>query len=281
MVKIIMRQISLFFLILLALTFHFSRASALETPWQSASNLQGRLISAVEAVGTRADIPAALEIRLAQGWHMYWRMAGAGGLPPVFDWSASENVADVVISWPIPRRYTFMDMESFGYEGTVLFPLTIKPKIIGEALTLNLKADIMVCNEICVPQTITLIASLPAGAETEGSSAAVIARAFEKLPAQKDGPALAIKSVILGPDALVAQVEANKGLQKIDLFVEAQGVSIWAPPEIIPDKDDPRKGLVRIAKPPGMDNLATALSGQSVTLTLTDGVRALEKTYPF
>ena len=30
---------------------------------------------------------AGIEIRLAPGWHTYWRAPGSAGIPPTFDWS--------------------------------------------------------------------------------------------------------------------------------------------------------------------------------------------------
>ena len=46
---------------------------------------------------------AAVEIRLAPGWHTYWRVPGEAGIPPRFDWSGSQNLAAVAYEWPRPE----------------------------------------------------------------------------------------------------------------------------------------------------------------------------------
>ena len=52
---------------------------------------------------------AAVEIRLAPGWHTYWRVPGDAGIPPSFDWSGSSNLASVAYEWPRPEIF-----DSFG-----------------------------------------------------------------------------------------------------------------------------------------------------------------------
>ncbi|MEL7014329.1 MAG: protein-disulfide reductase DsbD domain-containing protein, partial [Pseudomonadota bacterium] len=45
---------------------------------------------------------AALQIDLAPGWTTYWRAPGDAGIPPYFDWHASENLSSVDVEWPSP-----------------------------------------------------------------------------------------------------------------------------------------------------------------------------------
>ena len=45
---------------------------------------------------------AALEIMLAPGWKTYWRTPGDAGIPPQFNWSGSENLSAVGVSYPVP-----------------------------------------------------------------------------------------------------------------------------------------------------------------------------------
>src|SRR5690349_11425297 len=42
---------------------------------------------------------SGIEIKLDQGFKTYWRNPGESGLPPSFDWSASENVEKVEVQW--------------------------------------------------------------------------------------------------------------------------------------------------------------------------------------
>ena len=135
-----------------------------KTGWQSADYLQARIIGADTALGEDGAFTGAIEIRLSDGWHAYWRMPGAGGLPPRFNWDESSNLSSVDMKWPVPKRYQILDMHSFGYKNTVLLPFTAMATDKAADMMLRLKADIMVCNEICVPQHLEMALDVPVGA---------------------------------------------------------------------------------------------------------------------
>lgn len=257
-------------------------SKALQSEWATADHIQARLISAVKTVKGQDEVHAALEIRIAEGWHAYWRMPGEGGLPPQFNWEDAENLDSVTVHWPVPERFETAGLYSFGYENSLTLPLSIKPENPEEALKLTLQADIMVCRDICVPQALGLSLIIPPGEkEAPAFHAAVIERAMEKLPSHGDMPGLKIENVVLGPDALVITAFSQRGFENADLFVEAGEDYITAPPEITPGEDDARKAIMRIAAPDYMDNLAEELEGKTVILTFTDGRDAIERRFDF
>ena len=50
------------------------------------------------------EVIAGVELQLGDGWKTYWRSPGdAGGVPPFFDWSGSENVKDTAVLYPAPE----------------------------------------------------------------------------------------------------------------------------------------------------------------------------------
>jgi suppressor for copper-sensitivity B len=55
---------------------------AAATGWVGDNHATARLITATEATGSASAIEAGLEIRLAPGWHTYWRAPGDAGIPP-------------------------------------------------------------------------------------------------------------------------------------------------------------------------------------------------------
>ena len=263
------------------IAFSFSSpARALETPWAASDYVQIKLLSSVESVGQGGHVDAALELQLAAGWHAYWRMPGDAGLAPVFDWSASENVAGVDAAWPAPKRFVEEGLNTFGYEDRVAFPLSVKIEKPGQAAKLNLKASVMVCEKICVPQDVAVSLAIPAGAVEQGRNRALIEHMRGKVPHEGDLPDLRIDSVVLGPDALVARVWSQQGFEGMDLFVESGDLYLTTAPEIMPDKDDPRAAFLRIKKPEGVENLARQLMGRTITMTLVNGARAIEKDFP-
>lgn len=270
------------FLIFLACFFCFQPvAQAQETPWQSGDYLQARLVSAVKGVGNAEFFPVALELKIAAGWHIYWRTPGDAGLAPALNWDGSTNVAATDMKWPAPARFEMFGMQSFGYKDTVLFPVIVTPREVGKPVALTLKADIMVCKDICVPQDFTLALSVPGGAALPASYDLVIKRALGNVPQDADNAALSIQNVVLGPEALVVNIYAQKGIDRIDMFVEAGDLVMTARPQVTPGKDGKREAMLRIAKPEGIEDLTKALTGRSIVLTLTDGEKAIEKKYPF
>jgi len=269
------------FLLLIFLLSAPHAAFALEAPWKSADYVQARLVSATDAAGDEKTIQAALELRLADGWHAYWRMPGDSGLPPALDWAASVNVENIEMSWPTPHRIEIMGLYSFGYEGRIMFPLSVAVKKTGEPVTLALTASVMVCESICVPQNLTLSLEIPAGAANAGRYGPVIAAAQDDVPHKGELPVLDIKSVVIGPDALVVRAWSAAKFDDADLFVESGDVLLTAPPQINPDKDDGRLAQLRIPKPEGVENLAKSLEGRKIVLTLTSGHKAIEKEFSF
>lgn len=257
-------------------------ARAAESGWRSADYLQVRLSSPQDAAGTAGTVPFILDVRLDEGWHAYWRMPGDGGLAPRLDWGGSQNVEAVHMDWPVPSRFDTAGLYSFGYQGTVSFPLAVTVDAPGADVRLDLNADIMVCKDICMPQPVRVSLDLPAGPAADAANDRMMTRVRARLPARADNDDLKIESVVLGPDALVARVYSRGGFEGADLFVESGELYVTSPPVIAPDAKDPSYALLTVAKPAGMkESLADALQGQTVTVTVAQGGRALEKSYPF
>ncbi|MFY8145805.1 MAG: protein-disulfide reductase DsbD domain-containing protein, partial [Rhodobacter sp.] len=64
---------------------------------------QDDLLSAEVLPGWRTEQGthmAALRLTLAPGWKTYWRSPGDAGIPPLFNWSGSQNLSGVRVHWP-------------------------------------------------------------------------------------------------------------------------------------------------------------------------------------
>lgn len=119
--------------------------------------------SRIAAVPEGRNTTAVLEVELEEGWHTYGQEPGDAGLPPRFNWEASKNLQEIEINWPEPIRKREMDMfDVNAYEGLVQFPLNIKPENEQDDVTLNLDLQIMICNEICIPDQVNLSTTLMA-----------------------------------------------------------------------------------------------------------------------
>ncbi len=106
---------------------------------------------------------AGLQITLAPGWKTYWRVPGDGGIPPRFAWNGSENLSGVAMHWPVPEVYHINNMRSIGYEDIVVVPLELSLDDASAPARMAGQVQIGVCEEICVPVTLSFDAVLPAG----------------------------------------------------------------------------------------------------------------------
>ena len=128
---------------------------------------------------------AAVEIILEPGWHTYWRVPGASGIPPHFDWSASANLASVAYEWPRPEAFDSAGALTIGYHDRLVLPVILRPADPTAPIDLSLDLFFGVCEDICVPASATVTARLDPAAGSSGRDsieAALAARA--KTPAQ-------------------------------------------------------------------------------------------------
>ena len=81
---------------------------------------------------------AGVAVDLDEGWKTYWRMPGEAGIPPQFDWSASDGVAGVEVLYPLPGRLHDLSGETIGYERHVVFPVFVTPAADAKGVKLRL-----------------------------------------------------------------------------------------------------------------------------------------------
>lgn len=222
---------------------------------------------------------AGVEVRLADGWKTYWRYPGDAGVPPVFDFSKSENVKSVSVLWPAPHRFTDEGSATIGYKGDVMFPVHVVLNDPGRPATLRLTLDYAVCNQLCVParsQTELVLASAPSPYDSRLAAA----EALTPKPATiGDGSPLGVNAVRLEPGQphprVVVDVTAPANAP-LDLFAEGP-TSEWALPLPEPVPGAPA-GRRRFAfdldgAPPGVDG-----TGVPLRFTLVSGDNAVEVT---
>lgn len=263
--------------------------------WQNTDHGQTRLIAAENAVGTaagsttggNATVRLGLQVRLDPGWKTYWRSPGDAGIPPIFDWSDSTNLAEATIDWPLPRRFSYYGLETFGYEDEVVLPITVRLARPGAPTRLRLVLQYAACANVCVPYEALLALDLPAGSPQSTPYAPLIARYAARVPARvparvsdrapNDGIAvLAAVARGVGRDkSLEVVATASTSFAAPDLIVEAPGRLSFSRPEVrlSPDR---RRAVFQLA----VDTTRSAepLAGIPLVVTLIDGQRAIERT---
>jgi thiol:disulfide interchange protein DsbD len=206
-------------LILLLLTGLGTQARALESAPAISTRATVSLVSDTDAVSPGTPFRIGLRIRLAPGWHTYWRNPGDAGVAPELDLALPNGATAGPIGWPAPQRLAEGPLMTYAYTGEVLLPLTITPAPAAAGLdaptagtpapstptlqdggmTIAADARWLVCKQICVPEqahlTLSLpagklpAADLPAGHTAPSAQAALFATADRRIPRTSPWPA--------------------------------------------------------------------------------------------
>lgn len=244
------------------------------SPWDEDLQSAARLIAA-QALNTSGGrvFRAGLEIRLKEGWKTYWRYPGDSGVPPVLDFSQSQNVKSVSVLYPAPSRFPDgAGGSSIGYKGDVILPLRVVPQDAGQPATLRVEIKYAVCEKLCVPAEAKLELGITG---TESANEAEVDAAEAHVPKQvqvgDQGP-LSIRAVhreaSSGKPKVTVDVAAPAGAP-LTLFAEGPTAE-WALPLPEPAAGAPAgqqrfvfelDGLPPGEKPDGATLRLTAVSG--------------------
>ena len=204
------------------------------SPWDDDLQSAARLIAARAHNESGGRVfRAGVEIRLKEGWKTYWRYPGDSGVPPVLDFSKSQNVKTVTVLYPAPMRFPDgAGGNSIGYKGDVVLPLHVVPEDAGKPVTLNLKLDYAVCEKLCVPAEAKLELLLTGAANTNDATLSAAEARVPKRAAIGDSGTPAIRAVRReagsGKPRVVVDVAAAAGAP-LTLFAEGP-TSEWALP---------------------------------------------------
>jgi DsbC/DsbD-like thiol-disulfide interchange protein len=141
------------------------------------SQTEGLLHAEILQGGTSAagQPLAALSLQLAPGWKTYWRAPGEGGLPPVFEWQGSDNLAGVEFFWPRPQVFESAGFVNIGYFDTLVLPFAISPTDAGTPVMLRAQVAMGICKDICIPVQIALQADVSGQMPNHPAIAAALA----------------------------------------------------------------------------------------------------------
>ncbi|MCC7326631.1 MAG: thioredoxin family protein [Burkholderiales bacterium] len=130
----------------------------------STPHVEAELVSERTAFVPGQTTTVALRLKMADGWHTYWRNPGDSGLPTTLAWTLPDGVTAGPILWPAPRVLRAGPLVNHGYEGTVLLLTDVAvaaPVAPGATLKLSAKAEWLVCRETCIPEEAQLELALP------------------------------------------------------------------------------------------------------------------------
>ena len=127
---------------------------------------------------------AGVEITMPAGAHTYWKMPGDAGVPPVFAFTGSQNVASAQVLFPAPRRIVEDGLEAFGYTDRVVFPVIVTPADAVKPSVLHVDVNYAVCSKICIPEhgTASIALRRNGSGKADGDDAALVDAALGAVP---------------------------------------------------------------------------------------------------
>lgn len=189
---------------------------------------------APQGISKGAPLELGLLLQHQPGWHTYWKNPGDSGLPTELRWNLPEGLQTSAVHWPTPQKIKIGRLANFGFEDTVLLPVTvtIAPgfRPASSDIAVRLSASWLVCRTECIPQEGEFELRLPQQGSVathrtlfEAARAARPTPLAGKLQAQLDGDTL-----VLTAQGLPAQWQGKAIAvfpEAVDVFVTAASAS--------------------------------------------------------
>ena len=176
---------SLLCLLLVAVAPH-----GLAQTYQGKQLVRAELLADTTAIVPGKSFTVGLLLRMAPGWHTYWKFSGDAGLPTELKWKLPPGWKVGDIQWPIPLKTIDPgDIETYGYENEVLLMQEVTPpsKLDGLPAKPSTEANWLVCEKICIPGGATLQLDLPVASTSQPANTDVFARYRRLLPQNLPG----------------------------------------------------------------------------------------------
>ncbi|MBI3419185.1 MAG: thioredoxin family protein [Proteobacteria bacterium] len=197
-------------------------------------------------------------------------------MPPQSDWKTSENLKSATMAYPLPTLYALQGLETYGYEGEVVFPFLIEKTNPAHGLKLKNHLQVLACSDICVPVMYDLALDVPAGFTSAPEATDLLKSWLPRVPKVDDGTGLTLQSA-----ALVSKDGANViqiGFSSPQPLTEAEVIMEPGDGSVLP------VASVRVVPPnvevvPGHEAPLKDVAGKELTFTLVDKTtrQAVEK----
>ncbi|HJT45950.1 MAG TPA: protein-disulfide reductase DsbD domain-containing protein, partial [Chthoniobacterales bacterium] len=208
-----------------------------------AQNYQGKelvkasLLADASAVVPGKPITVGVLLRMAPGWHTYWKYSGDAGLPTEIKWTLPSGWKAGDIQWPIPLKTIDPgDILTYGYQDEVLLLQEITPsqKIADAAVKLSAQVDWLVCEKICIPGGATLALDLPTSGSAEPKNTDLFARYRRLLPQKFPDAKTATATWSRSGNDFLLKLKSDQiaNYQAIDFFPLPQGNTVVGHPSI-------------------------------------------------
>lgn len=247
-------------------------AQAASTDWITVTGGAVRIISAGPL--ENGTYRAGLEFSLDPGWHTYWRYPGEAGVPPTFDFSGSQNLAEADVRYPAPGRYNDGFSTSIVYDENVVLPILVTPDDPQAPVQLKASLFFGICKDICVPGDGVFDLTLKPSDRADKISAMLIERDLALVPQIAEGPASGIVSITSEPGkkgpVLKIRAKVDPDTSEPELFAQGPDGSYIGVPVL--QSHDGGTALWTLST----NGLARTGDGSTLTLVLVQGDKAVE-----
>lgn len=131
------------------ISYIFAPPQALEDP------VHVNLIYENETIQPGRPFWVAVQMKIADNWHSYWKNPGEAGMAASIVWDLPEGFTAGPIQWPYPKRLVSEMGVGFGYEGNVDLLVEITPPATQAPqapVTIGAKVNWLVCSDAsCLP----------------------------------------------------------------------------------------------------------------------------------
>jgi len=129
-----------------------------------AGHVKLELVAGSQGVAPGQTVQVAVSQDIRKGWHTYWRNAGDSGEPTQAKWTLPAGWSAGEFTWPAPHRMRVGPLVNYGYQDQVLLPVPVTAPASarpGETVTLRAAVSVLVCAEICIPESAVVEIALP------------------------------------------------------------------------------------------------------------------------
>ncbi len=153
--------------------------------------VQATMVAANKVVKPGDAFDVAIQLQIADGWHIYSQNLQAVGSPTVFTWSLPSGIHLLSLDWPASQMF---DAEGVKYDGYEKNPLWIAHFATDSSLSMGsemVKLDLswVACKIACVPGAVTTSLPIQIGSESLINEDALPLLAQAKFGLSKEGTA--------------------------------------------------------------------------------------------
>jgi thiol:disulfide interchange protein DsbD len=163
--------------------------------YQGRELVKAQLLADTSAIVPGKPLTTGVLLRMAPGWHTYWKFSGDAGLSSEIKWKLPPGWKAGEIQWPTPLKLQEPgDIQTYGYSDEVLLMQEITPpsSLDDSAVKIAADANWLVCEKLCIPGSATLQIELPRSTSSNPANTALFDRYRKLLPQRWTGQAAAV-----------------------------------------------------------------------------------------